>query len=104
MKNTAKKSAQLSPQHTRRVIQLDQSQYALYQSGHIEIHAPDDSLLETVGERIAAAEAEVHRSKLHDQLSLVSALVINTNGHLELTDHAAAGLADLLFEAQQQLG
>lgn len=89
---------------SRRVIQLDQSQFALYQSGSIEIHAPDGSLLETVGERIAAAEAEVHRSKLHDQLSLVGALVINTNGHLELTDHAAAGLADLLFQSQQLLG
>ena len=34
---------------SRRIITLDPSQYALYQSGSIELHAPDGEVLDTVG-------------------------------------------------------
>jgi hypothetical protein len=102
-KKSAKKVSDIPLQKSRRVIQLDQSQYALYQSGQLDIYSPDALLLESIGEALNTAEAEVHRYKLRDQLSLVEALVINSSGQLELSESATAGLAQLLFESQQQL-
>ena len=97
MNKSAKKPADIPLQKSRRVIQLDQSQYALYLSGQLDIYSPDAMLLESVGH----FPDQEHRTRFVDQLSLVEALVVNCNGQLELTDRAIASLADMLNESQK---
>jgi hypothetical protein len=99
MNKSARKTASLPLQQTRRVIQLDQSQFALYQSGQIDIYAPDGTRLESIGH----FPAEENRTRFVDQLSLVEALVVNCNGQLELSDRAIASLADLLNKSQKMI-
>jgi hypothetical protein len=105
-KSASKKSAKVPNyplQPSRRVIQLDQSQYQLYLNGKIEIYSPDALLLETIGASVNEWKASEERTRLVDHLSLVECLVVNTNGQLELTDRATAALADLLRSAQNGL-
>lgn len=97
MNKSAKKPADIPLQKSRRVIQLDQSQYALYLSGQIDIYSPDAIRLESIGH----FPAQERRTSFVDQLSLVEALVVNCNGQLELSDRAIASLADLLNQSQK---
>jgi hypothetical protein len=99
-KKSAKKVSDIPLQKSRRVIQLDQSQYALYQSGQLDIYAPDSTPLKSIGARLDADELEVERYKLHDQISLVESLVVTSNGQLELSERAIAGLAQMLSDAK----
>ncbi|UUA73098.1 hypothetical protein [Cellvibrio sp. QJXJ] len=100
---TAKKSAKsvsdIPLQKSRRVIQLDQSQYALYLSGQLDIYSPDAMRLESIGH---FPQSE-NRTRFVDQLSLVEALVVNCNGQLELSERAIASLADLLNQSQKMI-
>lgn len=96
-KKSAKSVANIPLQKSRRVIQLDQSQYALYLSGQIDIYSPDGLRLNSVGH----LPAQEHRTRFVDQLSLVEALVVNCNGQLELSDRAIASLAEMLNESQK---
>lgn len=103
MTHTAKKTTSIPLQKTRRVIQLDQSQYQLYLKGQLDIYSPDALLLESIGEPLNKTEAEVDQYRLRDQLSLVEALVVTSSGQLELSERALAGLADMLYRANQAL-
>jgi hypothetical protein len=102
-KSASKKSAQVpfhAIQPSRRVIQLDQSQYELYLKGQIQIYSPDALLLATIGIPVTERQQAEQRTQLVDNLSLLECLVVNTNGQLELTDRATAALAGLLRDAQ----
>jgi hypothetical protein len=98
-KKSSKSVSNIPLQKNRRVIQLDQSQYALYLSGQIDIYSPDAIRLESIGH---FPQAE-NRTRVVDQLSLVEALVVNCNGQLELSDRAIASLADLLNQSQKMI-
>lgn len=104
----AKKSAAKVPYHaiqpSRRVIQLDQSQYQLYLNGQIQIYSPDAMLLDTIGEQVKSRQEDEDRTRLTDQLSLLECLVVTSTGELQLTDRALAGLSDLLRQAQNEIG
>lgn len=97
MSKTARKTTSIPLQKSRRVIQLDHSQYALYLEGKIDIYSPDAMLLDSIGH----FPAQEHRTRFVDQLSLVEALVVNCNGQLELSDRAIASLAEMLNESQK---
>lgn len=84
---------------SRRIVTLDPSQYALYQSGQLDICAPDGTRLESIGHLPAVNQ----RTRFVDQLSLVEALVVNCNGSLELSDRAIASLADMLNQSQHMI-
>lgn len=84
---------------SRRIVTLDTSQYALYQSGQLDICAPDGTRLESIGHFPACDQ----RTRFVDQLSLVEALVVNCRGELELSDRAIASLADMLHQSQQMI-
>lgn len=105
-KTASKKSAQVpfhAIQPSRRVIQLDHSQYELFLKGQIQIYSPDALLLATIGVPVTERKEAEQRTQLVDRLSLVECLVVNTNGQLELTDRATAALAELLRDAQDQI-
>jgi hypothetical protein len=84
---------------SRRIVTLDPSQYALYQSGQIDICAPDGTRLESIGHFPACEQ----RTRFVDQLSLVEALVVNCSGQLELSDRAIASLAEMLNQSQKMI-
>lgn len=84
---------------SRRIVTLDPSQYALYQSGQLDICAPDGTRLESIGYFPACDQ----RTRFVDQLSLVEALVVNCRGELELSDRAIASLADMLHQSQKMI-
>lgn len=94
--NTATRKA--TPK-SRRIVTLDPSQYALYQSGQLDICAPDGTRLESIGHFPACEQ----RTRFVDQLSLVEALVVNCSGQLELSDRAIASLADMLNQSQKMI-
>jgi hypothetical protein len=88
---------------SRRIVTLDPSQFALYQTGNIELHSPTGELLDTVGTLAARDEAEVSLTRLQDQLHLVECLLCNGSYPLELSERAGAGLVDLLHQANEFL-
>ncbi len=88
----------------RRIVKLSPSQFAMYQRGEIEIHSPSGELLSTIGEPLNRVIADIECTRLTDQLSLVESLMLNANGELQLSEHAIAGLADLLGQAKGFIG
>jgi hypothetical protein len=100
MNNATRKTAPKS----RRIVTLDPSQYALYQSGTIELRAPDGEVLETLGTYMHKAEAEVARERLQMELQLLVSLLGAANGFVELDKHAVAGMQDVLHRASEFIG
>lgn len=104
MSVTAKKPAKTSNAVTslssRRVIQLDASQYALYQSGQIEIQSPSGEQLALLGTEIDRIQGQVECEKLRNQLALIESLMVNTHGFVELHETAVVGLAEAISQAQ----
>jgi len=96
---SAKSVRNIPLQKSRRVIQLDQSQYALYMSGQLDIYSPDAMRLTSIGH----VPEQDNRACFAGQLSLVETLVVTSTGELQLSETALAGLADMLNRAQNYL-
>lgn len=83
----------------RRIVTLDPSQFALYQSGNIELHSPQGELLDTVGTYMQKIEAQTSHDRLQNRIHLVECLLRNANYPLELSEEAGAGMVELLHES-----
>lgn len=70
----------------RRIVVLDPSQFALYQTGNIEIQSPNGEPLEVFGTDMSRCEAELSLSRLQDQMHLVDCLLRGAQYPLELTE------------------
>jgi len=88
---------------SRRIVTLDPSQYALYQSGTIELRAPDGEVLETLGTYMHRAESQVAQERARLEIELLVALLGNTGDFLELNKNAVSGLQDILHRAGELL-
>ncbi len=99
---SAARSGKTTPKN-RRIVTLDPSQFALYQSSDIEIHSPDGELLNTIGDYHHRAELEVAQYRLRSELSLVASLLAQTKEFVELDKHAISGMQDLLWRAEEML-
>lgn len=97
---SAKKSNPVTSLSARRVIKLDASQYALYQSGQIEIQSPSGEQLALLGTEIDRIQGQIECEKLRNQFALIESLMINSNGFIELHETAVAGLAEAIGQAQ----
>lgn len=87
----------------RRVIVLDPSQYALYQSGDIELHSPSGELLNTVGVHLHKAEAEVAQYRLRGELALIASLMAQAKDFVEMDKQAVGAMLDVLWRAEELL-
>lgn len=87
----------------RRILVLDPSQFALYQTGDIDVQSPSGEHLNTIGHWQNKAEVEVSLYRLQDQMHLVECLLRNGKYPLELSERAGAGLVEMLDRAQEFL-
>lgn len=99
---SAARSGKTTPKN-RRIIVLDPSQYALYQSGTIELRAPDGEVLESLGHYMRKAETEVAKERVRLELHLLVSLLGCANGFVELDKTAIAGMQDVLHRANEFL-
>lgn len=86
------------------IINLDLRQYYYYQSHHIQIHAPDDTHLESIGHLMKIDEIQNSTARLKDQVLLVQCLLGNIVQELKLPAPASAAFADLLDQMQRVCG
>jgi hypothetical protein len=86
------------------IITLNSSQYALYQSGIIEIHAPDGEHLESFGQKIRDDQAKDNAYQLQSQICLLESLFLNITDTIELPVSASSGLVDVFFRMQEFCG
>lgn len=103
MKKTSAKK--LSPFHPCRVITLDESQYAIYLSGKIDICNPQGEVIAGIGRVIDDKVAEFNREMAVDNFHLLEDLIRSCNGNqLEISDRGALGLANAFWQAQKMIG
>jgi hypothetical protein len=101
MNKPARKTASLPLQKSRRVIQLDQSQFALYRTGRLDILSPTGELLDYVGDHKKLIAAQENNEKLYNQLSLVEDIMVSSTGELHLSPRAIEGLASLMAQSRE---
>ncbi|MES2676224.1 MAG: hypothetical protein V4660_18445 [Pseudomonadota bacterium] len=83
------------------IITLSQSQYTLYQSDIIEIHAPDGEHLESLGQKIRDDQAKESAYQLQSQICLLECLFLNITDSIELPVKASSGLVDVFYRMQE---
>lgn len=103
MNKSARKPASLPLEKSRRVIQLDASQYHLYRHGRLDILSPTGELLDYVGDHKKLIEAQENSEKLYNQLSLVEDIMVSSTGELQLSQRAIEGLASLLAQSREHI-
>ena len=81
-------------------ITLGLPQYFFYQSEYIDIHAPDGSILESIGHRVKEMALEESTHRLHEQIFLLESLLGNLHQSIELPREAVSALADILYRMQ----
>lgn len=98
-----KTSAKKSPAfNTRRVITLDESQYAIYLTGKIDICCPDGEVIDGVGKLISDKAFALQKEFAVDNLRLIEDLIRSCGDKpLEISDRGALGLANAFWQAQK---
>lgn len=92
-----------TPSKSRRIVTLDDSQFAQYQHGDIELRAPNGELLETLGKQLDASEAEISMFRARYQLAMLGDLLRNAHYPIELSEQGGIGLVETIDQAQQFL-
>lgn len=101
MKNAARKNPSATPAtKLRREIKLDESQFAIYKTGKIDILNPAGEPIDVIGDNTKQLNKFGSTEDLANSLCLVSELLLGNQNGAELTPHAIAGLADLLSRAE----
>lgn len=98
-KTTATKN--LSAPDFRRVIQLDESQMAIYKTGTIEILNPAGEQIDCIGKITKQLNDDQIIEDTANNLRLIEELMLGNNEGLQLSQQAIAGLAHSLSQAQQ---
>ena len=98
-KTTATKN--LSAQDFRRVIQLDESQMAIYKTGTIEILNPAGEQIDCIGKITKQLNDDQIIEDTANNLRLIEELMLGNNEGLQLSQQAIARLAHSLSQAQQ---
>lgn len=99
--NNARKTSPATPAtKLRREIKLDESQFAIYKTGKIDIVAPNGETVDVIGKTTEQLNKFGEREDIANSLCLVSELLLGNHKGAELTPHAIAGLADLLARAE----
>lgn len=103
MKTTAarKTSSATNPEtNHRRVIQLDESLYAIYKTGTIDILTPDGEQVDCIGRTTTQLNKFGSHEDVANNLRLIEELMLGNTEGLTLSPCAIAGLADVLSRAE----
>lgn len=100
--NAARKNSPATPEtKIRREIKLDASLFAIYKTGTIDILNPDGEPIDCIGKTTKQLNDNQVSEDTANNLRLIEELILgNTNG-LQLSEHAIAGLANSLSQAQR---
>lgn len=93
--NTSRKNspATLPEKTPPRVIQLDESQMAIYKTGTIEILNPDGEQIDCIGKTTKQLNDDQIIEDTANNLRLIEELMLGNTEGLQLSQHALAGLA-----------
>jgi hypothetical protein len=99
--NSARKTSPATPAiKPGRVINLDESQFAIYNTGKIDIVAPNGETVDVIGKTTEQLNKFGAHEEVANSLCLVSESLLGNQHGTELSPHAIAGLADLLSRAE----
>ena len=98
-----KTSAQKSPQFdSRRLITLNESQYAIYLTGKIDICSPEGEVIDGIGRLISDKAKSMQKEFAIDNLRILEDLIRNCDYKpLEISQEGAIGLANAIWQAQE---
>ena len=100
-KNTARKTSPATPStKLRREIKLDESQFAIYKTGKIDILNPAGEPIDVIGDNTRQLNKFGSNEDVANSLCLISELLLGNQHGAELSPFAIAGLADLLSRAE----
>lgn len=99
-----KNSAVVPSEKIRRVIKLDASQMAIYNTGSIDILNPEGEPIDCIGNIVTQLNSNDSREQLANSLCLIEELLLSSTDGIQLSEHAVAGLADTLSRAERMIG
>jgi hypothetical protein len=103
--NSARKNSPTTPEiKLRRVIKLDASQFAIYNTGTIDILNPDGEPIDCIGNTVTLLNSNEAREKFTNNLCLIQELLLSSIDGIQLSEHAVAGLVDTLSRAERMIG
>lgn len=85
----------------RREIKLDESQFAIYKTGKLDILDPTGEPIDALGSGTKLLNENEAREHVANNLRLVEELFLNCNDGVQLSEYAIAGLAHSLSQAQK---
>lgn len=88
----------------RREIQLDESQFAIYNTGKLDILNPDGEPIDVIGTITKRLNETEERERVANNLRLLEELFLGNVAGANLSEHAIAGLSHALSEAQEIIG
>ncbi len=98
-----KKSSATSATKLRREIKLDESQFAIYKTGSIDILNPSGQAIDVIGDGTKKLNELGSRDEIANSLRLVYELLSGNVEGVQLSPFAAAGLVDLLSRTEQMI-
>jgi hypothetical protein len=101
-----KTSATKKPSVTnlRREIKLDESQFAIYKTGTIDILNPSGEPIDCIGNETKQLNDFGSREEIANNLRLIEELLLCSSDGIQLSEHAVAGLAETLARAERIVG
>ncbi len=102
--NAARKNSPATPEtKLRREIRLDASQFAIYKTGTIDILNPDGEPIDCIGNTVTLLNSNEAREKFTNNLCLIQELLLSSIDGIQLSEHAVAGLAETLSQAERMI-
>ncbi len=98
--NSSRKTSATPATKLRREIKLDESQFAIYNTGKLDIVAPNGETVDVIGKTTEQLNKFGDREDVANSLCLISELLLGNQNGAELSPFAVAGLADLLSRAE----
>ena len=102
--NSARKNSSATPAtKLRRVIKLDESQFAIYKTGTLDILDPTGEPIDCIGQPTKQLNDATAREELANNLRLIEELLLCSNDGIQLSEYAVAGLANTLSRAERMI-
>lgn len=100
--NAARKNSPATPEtKLRSVIKLDASQFAIYNTGTIDILNPDGDPIDVIGTETKLLNEIDSHDKVTNNLRLIEELLLGKTDGAQLSVYTIAGLSYALSQAQK---
>lgn len=102
--NSNRKNSSATPAtKLRREIRLDESQFAIYKTGTLDILDPTGEPIDCIGQPTKQLNELGSREDLANSLRLIEELLLCSHDGIQLSEYAVAGLAETLSRAERMI-